>query len=55
MENKKEYSFLGASDAALSMFIEIISSNEGKNFDIQIIKNIEVNKVHGLFNSWNNS
>ena len=43
---KNKYSFLGASDAALSMFIEIIASNEGQQFSLKIIRNVETKQIH---------
>ena len=46
MESEKKYTFLGASDAALSMFIEIVYCLDGNDFDIQIVKNVETEKMH---------
>ena len=40
LQQKLKYTFLGAGDAALSMFIEIVSNNHNGNFDIRIIENI---------------
>lgn len=42
MQEKIKYTFLGAGDAALSMFIEIIASNHGEKFTVQVIKNFDV-------------
>lgn len=41
-----KYTFLGAGDAALSMFIEIIASNHGKDFSIEIIENMAIDHKH---------
>ena len=46
MTVQNRYTFLGASDAALSMFIEILFSNLGKDFSVQIVENIEVDHHH---------
>ncbi|MEO1051060.1 MAG: hypothetical protein AAFX87_10550 [Bacteroidota bacterium] len=46
MNEEKIYTFLGAGDAALSMFIEVIASLEGKDFVLNIIKNIDVEQQH---------
>ncbi len=46
MSKKNRYTFLGAGDAALSMFIEIIASVDSKNFAIQIVNNIDIESIH---------
>ena len=46
MKTDNRYVFLGASDAALSMFIEIIASLKGNDFKLRIIKNIQLEQQH---------
>lgn len=45
-QEKIKYTLLGAGDAALSMFIEILAINHGEKFSVQVIKNLDIENKH---------